>query len=139
MQTPDPQTLVFKLSAPQTSLIDNLASPWGPKIIGPDALTKHKADDNSRAWLNGNADGTGPFRLAKATTGQGYTLERNAGYWGEPAKMEKVEISIVPDNGQRILKLRSGSIDAVLNGYPFEQLKSLPSGLAVHSYRNTSL
>ena len=139
IQTPDPKTVVLKLSAPQPSLIDNLASPWGPKIIGPDALTKHKGDDNSRTWLNKNADGTGPFRLAKADTGQGYTLERNADYWGDPAKMEKVEISIIPDNGQRILKLRGGSIDAVLNGYPFEQLKNLPDGLSVKSYRNLSL
>ena len=139
IETPDPQTLVLKLSAPQTSLIDNLASPWGPKIIGPDALTKHKGSDNSRAWLNGHADGTGPFRLTSAKTGQGYTLDRNPDYWGTPAKLEKVEISIVPDNGQRILKLRSGNLDAILNGYPFEQLKNLPSGLTVHSYRNTSL
>ena len=88
IETPDPQTLILKLSAPQTSLIDNLASPWGPKIIGPDALTKHKGSDNSRAWLNTHADGTGPFRLTSAKTGQGYTLKkRNPAYWGTPAKL----------------------------------------------------
>ncbi len=139
IEAPDPQTLVLKLSAPQPSLIDNLASPWGPKIIGPDALTKHKGNDNSRSWLNSHADGTGPLRLTKAQTGQGYTLERNADYWGDKAKLDGVQISIIPDNGQRILKLRGGTIDAILNGYPFEQLKSLPPGLSVHSYHNLAL
>ena len=131
MEAPDERTFVITLSSPQPSFLDNLASPWGPKVVSPEGLQKVEADPD---WLNENASGTGPFRLAAFDRGQRYVLERFDEYWGEAAPMERVEIAIVPDVGQQVLQLRSGELDVVLHGYPYQQLADLPEGLAIEGY-----
>src|SRR5712692_5495127 len=50
MDTPDPLTLVIHLKSPDYSFMDGLCSPWGPKVIGPDALTTHAGTDFSKTW-----------------------------------------------------------------------------------------
>jgi len=137
--TPDPQTLMLTLSQPQPSLLDGLASAWGPKVIGPSALKNHAGTDDSKSYLNEHEDGTGPFQLTRFARGQGYTLQRFNGYWGTPPKLNTIDISIIPDIGQQILQLQSGAIDMVEHGYPFEQLKNIPSGLTVVSYHDLGI
>ena len=126
MAAPDPNTLVLTLAAAQPSFLDQLASPWGPKIVSPAALDAH-----DKAWFAENAVGTGPFRLARFERGQDYALERFEDYHGEAPYFAAVEIPIVPDTGQQILQLRSGEIDAVPTNYPWAQLAALPPGLEV--------
>ena len=82
MAAPDDTTFVLKLKAPQPSLLDNLSSPWGPKVVGPDALVAHKGSDASAAYLNDHADGTGPYKLTSFERGQRYLLDRFDRYWG---------------------------------------------------------
>jgi len=138
-ETPDDKTFVVTLKSPQPSFLDNLASAWGPKILGPEALTENAGDDGSKGWLNEHADGTGPFRLASFSRGQEYVLERFEAYWGAAPGFQKVSIKIVPDIGQQVLQLRNGDLDAVLHGYPFTQLAKLPDGLAIESYNDLGL
>jgi peptide/nickel transport system substrate-binding protein len=128
---PDPRTVVITLGQPQPSFLDTLASPWGPKVISPTALAEHAGEDNAASWLNENAVGSGPFRLARFERGQEYVLERFDSYHGEQPYFASVELPIVPDIGQQILQLRSQEIDAVPNNYPWAQLSALPPGLEI--------
>lgn len=128
---PDPSTVVLTLNRPQPSLLDGLASPWGPKIISPKALAEHDRGDLATTWLNAHAVGTGPFRLTEFRPGERYVLERNDAYWGEKPFFGEVRISVVPEISQQILQLQAGEIDAVPLNYPFSQLASLPAGLQV--------
>ena len=129
METPDAKTFVIKLGMPQPSFLDALASPWGPKVISPKALAEHAGSDNATSWLNDNAVGTGPFKLASFARGEEIVLDRNEAYYGAAPYFDQVQLPIVPDIGQQILQLRSGEIDAVPNNYPWNQLAALPPDL----------
>ena len=133
MRAPDDWTVVLTLGHPQPSFLDTLASPWGPKVISPQALAEHDKDDFATTWLNEHAVGTGPFKLAEFKRGQRYVLERNDAYWGDKPFFEQIFISVVPDISQQILQLQAGVIDAVPLNYPFAQLTSLPEGLEITS------
>jgi peptide/nickel transport system substrate-binding protein len=131
MSAPDPRTFVITLAAPQPAFIHRLASPWGPKVIGPGA--------HGAGWLNEHADGTGPYRLVEFTRGQRYVLTRNPSYWGAPPYFEKIEILIVPSVGQQMLMLQRGELDVLDHGYPFDQLEKLPPGLKLDAHDALSL
>ncbi|MGX5830148.1 ABC transporter substrate-binding protein [Mesorhizobium sp. 43Arga] len=131
MRAPDDSTVVLTLAHPQPSLLDSLASAWGPKVISPTALTEYDKGDFAKTWLNEHAVGTGPFKLAEFKRGERYVLDRNDDYWGAKPFFNKILISVVPDISQQILQLQAGVIDAVPINYPFAQLKSLPAGLEI--------
>lgn len=139
MEAPDPTTFVVRLGTPQPSFLDSLASPWGPKVIGPGALVDQAGDDDAASFLDEEAIGTGPFRLASFTRGQEYVLERFDDYWGDAPHFASVEIAIVPDIGQQVLRLQQGDLDLVLHGYPFEQLEGVPEEIEVTTYRDLGL
>ena len=129
----DDSTVVLQLGHPQPSLLDGLASAWGPKVISPTALKEHDNGDLAKTWLNEHAVGTGPFKLAEFKRGERYVLERNDAYWGSKPYFDKVQISVVPEVSQQILQLQAGAIDAVPVDYPYSQLESLPAGLEITS------
>jgi peptide/nickel transport system substrate-binding protein len=131
MKAVDDSTVVLQLGHPQPSLLDGLASAWGPKVISPTALAEHDNGDFATTWLSEHAVGTGPFKLAEFKRGERYVLERNDAYWGDKPYFDKIQISVVPDVSQQILQLQAGVIDAVPVDYPFSQLENLPAGLEI--------
>lgn len=135
----DEKTVVLTLDMPQPSLLDSLASPWGPKVISPVALAEHAGDDNATSWLDSNAVGTGPFKLASFARGEGYSLERFDDYHGEPAFFDVVELPLIPEISQQVLNLQAQETDAVPANYPWAQLAGLPPGLGITSAPSTSL
>jgi peptide/nickel transport system substrate-binding protein len=139
MSAPDPQTFVVKLSGPEPYFLDSLASAWGPKVVGPDALVAHAGSDVSQSYLNTHADGTGPYMLTNFSQGQSYTLTRFSNYWGSKPYFPTIKISVIPSIEQQILELQSGQLDMVLHGYPFDQLKSVSSPERVYTYNDLGL
>ncbi len=139
LDAPDATTLVMTLNDPQPSLLDNLASPWGPKVVSPTALEENAGEDNAATWLNENAVGTGPFQLTEFSRGDRYVLDRFDSYWGSVANTERIVVRIVPEISQQVLQLADGSLDAVLHGYPFEQLAGLPDGVEATAYDDLGL
>ncbi len=69
VEAPDAQTPVIRLAAPQPSLLDALASPWGPRAVSPSALAENGGENMGKTCLMENAVGTGPFRLAGVLRG----------------------------------------------------------------------
>jgi len=126
MEAPNENTVVLTLGMAQPSFLDNLASPWGPKVISPAAI-----EANGAEWFIENAVGSGPFRLTEFNRGQGYILEKFEEYHGQEPFFDVVEIPVIPDIGQQLLQLRAGDIDAVPTNYPWAQLASLPPGLEI--------
>ena len=59
--------------------------------------------------------GSGPFRFVSAETDREVVIERNDGYWGEKAKLQRVRFAIVPDATTQALELRKGSGDVAIN------------------------
>ena len=121
----DATTVVVRLKAPNAAFPHFLASMYGPKVISPKALRDHAGDDDAARWLRNHAVGTGPYRLASYTVGQRITLERFDRYWGPKANTRGVQIAIVPNVGDQVLRLRSGQLDVIPHGITASQLRSL--------------
>ncbi|MDD2522566.1 MAG: ABC transporter substrate-binding protein [Anaerolineaceae bacterium] len=58
-------------------------------------------------------NGTGAYKLDHWTPGEEIVLTAFDGYWGEPAKTERVAIKIVPEFGTRFAMLQAGEADYI--------------------------
>lgn len=134
MTTPSPLALVVKLKHPVNPFIDYLASSWGPKIIGPEAIVAHAGKDHGESWLQTHDDGTGPYRLTAFERGRQYTLTASDGYWGSKPSFGKVLIKITPDINTQQLELENGGVDGIMHSFPAANLSSLPSSVKVLKY-----
>jgi peptide/nickel transport system substrate-binding protein len=134
MSTPNPLTLVVKLKEPVDPFLDYLASSWGPKMIGPEALVTQAGKNFGQTWLQTHDDGTGPYRLTEFARGRQYVLTSFTGYWGPKPYFQKVLIKITPDISTQQLELENSSLDAIMHSFPAANLGSLPSSVTVHKY-----
>jgi peptide/nickel transport system substrate-binding protein len=99
----DDQTVIFHLKEPYASLLWNLSGAAGIVPYG------------SGEDFNRHPVGSGPFRFASAQQDKNVIVERNAGYWGAPAKLGRVEFKVIPDATTRALELRKQSADIAIN------------------------
>jgi peptide/nickel transport system substrate-binding protein len=106
IRTPDPQTVVFILSAPYAPLLASLASGWG--AILPSGLIEAGHNFASEPV------GTGPFKFEKWVRDNKISMVRNDKYWMKDVpKLAKVEFQIIPERAVQVQGLMSGAIDAV--------------------------
>ena len=131
MTTPDDRTFVVRLRKRVAPFENYMASSWGPKIIGPDAIKTHAGSDHGQTYLRTHADGTGPFKLTAFERGRQYVLTRNDAYWGPKPFFREVRIKITPDIGSQRLQVVNGDLDAVTHSFPASELESLPDSLKV--------
>jgi peptide/nickel transport system substrate-binding protein len=137
-ETPDPQTIVIKLSAPTSAFLDYLAAPYGPKVVSPTAIAAHtKGDDQAQGWLKTHTAGSGPYQLSEWTLGQQYVLQRNDKWWGPKPYYEKLVMKIMPDASSQQIALEGGDLDFIHSQPPtavdrFEN----KSGFRVESFPN---
>ncbi len=80
-----------------------------PAIPGRTIYGMTSADDPFTAIANG----TGAFKLDHWTQGQEIVLAKNESYWGEPAKLDRVVIQIIPEFGTRFAMLQAGEADTI--------------------------
>ena len=92
------------LAEPKTSFVAALANAMAS--ILPMTELEDGSFDPTKELL-----GTGPYMVESHVEGQSWKLVRNPEYWGEPARVETVEVRIVPDDAARVAGLRDGSID----------------------------
>ena len=103
IDAPDDQTVIFHLKEPYASLLWNLSGAAGIVPYG------------SGEDFNRHPVGSGPFRFVSAQQDKNVIVERNAGYWGAPAKLDRVEFKVIPDATTRALELRKQSADLAIN------------------------
>lgn len=130
VETPDPQTVVYRLVAANGSFIYNLARPdcAGTPVFHSASLD---ADGN---WAK--VIGTGPFTLGERRIGEFTQVERFADYVpgeGEPngrigrkeALVDAVRFTVVTDPSARLVGLRSGELDLTpITPQSVEQIKA---------------
>lgn len=81
-------------------------------IVSPTAVEKYGDD------FGLHPVGTGPFRFVEWTTNERIVLERFVDYWGEPASLDKIVYSVIPDLQAQHFALESGEIDMLLSPEP---------------------
>ena len=57
--------------------------------------------------------GTGPYKWVSGGGSGPVVLERNDDYWGEPAKVAKVNVRVIGDVSTRIAALKAGEVDLI--------------------------
>jgi len=104
IEAPDENTVIFHLKEPWAALLLNVSSPdMGIVPYG------------SGQEISQNPIGSGPFHFVSAEQDKEVVIERNANYWGEKAKLDRVRFIVVPDTTTRALELRKGSADIESN------------------------
>ncbi|UUY04516.1 ABC transporter substrate-binding protein [Svornostia abyssi] len=124
METPDDSTFVINLKEPQLPFMHYLASQWGPRVIGPEALVENAGDDQAQKYLSTHEDGTGPYELTEFDRGTQYTLTAYDGYWGAKPYYTTVNLKITPDVNTQQIQLKGGDLAMMLHAYPASDLKS---------------
>jgi len=104
ISAPDPVTVVFDLAHPSPSFLGTLATGW--MLVMP----KHVLEANGNS-LDEKVVGSGPFRLAGATRGVSYQLERNPDYHvpGRPY-LDGITLYVVPDIASVYANFRTGQL-----------------------------
>lgn len=76
IETPDENTVVFKLSSPNASMLQNFASPF-------DCIYSAAKLEEDPRFPQRNIMGTGPFVFGEHAAGSHWTGTRNEDYWDE--------------------------------------------------------
>ena len=113
IDTPDDHTVIFHLKEPFASLLWNLSGAAGIVPYG-------SGEDFNRSPI-----GTGPFRFVSAQQDNNVIIERNPDYWGEAARLERVEFKVIPDATTRALELRKQSADVAINSLVADTVMTL--------------
>lgn len=104
---PNDTTLVIRTSRPIP--IDLIASAqYGAYIYSPAAA------ENGTDWFNqGNAAGTGPYKVAGWTRGQQIVLEQNQDYWRgwDDTQFQRIIMKVVAEAATQAQLIRSGGAD----------------------------
>ncbi|MER9426846.1 ABC transporter substrate-binding protein [Mesorhizobium sp. M0317] len=119
VETPDDHTAVFRFKDPIAfDLV--AAGQYGAFVIAPAAI------DKGDEWLTqGNAIGTGPYKLAEFQQGKLVVLEKFDDYWGgwQSGQFERVVHPYVAEVATRVQMIRSGEAD--VSRVPGSQMESL--------------
>jgi peptide/nickel transport system substrate-binding protein len=101
VECPDPGTAVVTLKRPTASFLFGMG--WGDAaMMAPDAVATNKT----------KPVGTGAFRFRRWVQGDRVELERNADYWGTPAKLASVTFRFIADPSAASAAMMAGDIDA---------------------------
>jgi peptide/nickel transport system substrate-binding protein len=129
MQTPDPLTFVVTLKKPVAPFLDYLASPYGPLMTSPTAVTQHASGgDHATGWLASHTAGTGPYELTEAVTASHYTLSANKNYWGDAPQITTVSLPVMTATAVQRLQLSTGQLDMILHGLSKGDYEALATG-----------
>lgn len=115
-QTPDAKTFVVNMKQPVEPFLTYLASPYGPKVMSPKAISENtRGNDFAQGWLKTHDAGTGPYLIKTFQTAE-YVLTSFPGYWGDQPQFTSVDIKIIPDFTTQQLQLQQGNLDLLIGG-----------------------
>jgi peptide/nickel transport system substrate-binding protein len=136
VETPDAQTVVFKLSQKDGAFLNKVA---GYLYIVPKAYTEGLATPEAFALA---PVGTGPYRFVEHKIGQSLELARFDGFWGSKPGVAKLLFRFVPEASSRVNAVLASEVDLATDVAPSdaEQLAtrkgvsvvSVPGGSPLH-------
>jgi ABC-type transport system substrate-binding protein len=118
-------TVTMTLAQPWGPFLPTIAQTWGSVMDMEWVVENGGWDGSCDTWQNFYAmqsaddpfstiiNGTGPYKLDHRTPGQEIVLTANESYWGTPAKLGRVNFSIVEEWGTRFAMLQAGDADIV--------------------------
>lgn len=114
----DDLNLRIKLKKPDYIFIKNMALPF------MSILSKEYADylikENRKENIDNIPLGTGPYYFISYVPDSVIKYKANNRYWGDKPKIENLIISITPDIGVRMEKLKKGECDIIVSPNPHD-------------------
>jgi peptide/nickel transport system substrate-binding protein len=110
IETPDAQTVIFRLREPNGGLFDNLNMGIVPQGSDANAMKTKPIS-------------TGPYKVVEYRTDEAVELEASEHWHHGAPKIKRLTVRIIPDETTRVLELRRGSINFEVNAIPFESVK----------------
>ena len=112
----DDSTVVFKLTRPHLSFLDDIFNAYFPLILAPEVIEQY---GNHKDWRN--VVGTGPFAITDVVEASSATWTKNPDYWGFDEKfpenrlpyVDQIKVLVMKDPATRISALRTGKLDYV--------------------------
>ncbi len=114
IDTPDPNTVVFRTDPPNPDL-PFLMADTSVRIISPTALAKYGKD------YGRNPVGTGPYKFEEWVPNDHVSAVINPDYWGAKPQVRRFVYKPVPEASTRVVVLRTGEADVVMNLPPADQ------------------
>lgn len=114
IDAPDDYTVVFHLKEPFATLLWNVSD-------GAIGIVPYGSGEE----LGRNPIGSGPFRFVSAEPDKEVIIERNQGYWGAQAHLQRVRFAVIPDATTRALELRKGSADIAVTSLTGDMVLAL--------------
>ena len=131
IEAPNDLTVVFKLSAQDSSFLTKLTSNVFSVVDSATAMANgatNAADaqtsDKAKLWFDGHSAGSGPYTIESYTPQVEVVLARNPNYWGKAPYFEKVTLKSIKDPGAQLMMLQKKDIDVAFNLGP-EQVKQV--------------
>jgi peptide/nickel transport system substrate-binding protein len=107
IQTPDKNTVVFKLRYPYAPFSRSLASPAYSLILPRETLAG--AYDPAKVVI-----GSGPFTLESATPDVAYVYKKNPDYFDKTMpNVDGIRMAIIPDANTQLAQFTAGNLDDV--------------------------
>lgn len=100
----DEYTVTMKFEEPVRNL-DYMIAGVNSGMFSPKCFEGTEEGD-----FNGQAMGTGPFKLKEHKEGEYAIIERFEDYWGEKAKSKELKIKVIPDANSRFSALKAEEI-----------------------------
>jgi len=128
--TPNPDTVVFNLSTPDTAFVAKLGL-YGCSIL-PEKVFKGAPESAFDHPI-----GSGPFELQSWQQNKQEVLVANPHYWDKPYPyLSKVILENIPNDNTRVLLARTGQA-GVVTEIPYSQISALQHvpGLTVKTYK----
>src|SRR5207253_7908627 len=123
IETPDPNTVVFKLKYASASLLDNLASPLN--VTYP-----KKYLDQDPNYFKANVVGSGPFKFKSYTRGSTFEGERNSDYFVKDRPyLDGYKFFISTETAVRAATLRSGRAWIEFRTMPVTEVEAIKKQL----------
>jgi peptide/nickel transport system substrate-binding protein len=90
-------------------IVLNRFNGFGTRMVSPKFYS-----ENSTAYVQSHANGTGPYRLVSWVKDGDLVMEADQQYWGGPPAFEKIIIRTVPEASTRVSALLSGQADVTV-------------------------
>lgn len=123
--------ITVKNNHPNPSFIPALADPFAVIVDANAANTMGEAFTLKPVL-------TGPFKVKEYDKDVQVVVERNDGYWGDKAKLEKVTFKFIPDSNTRMMALQAGEIQ-VADNIPVESVEAITKTGAFRVVSESSL
>ncbi|HVT02266.1 MAG TPA: ABC transporter substrate-binding protein [Thermoanaerobaculia bacterium] len=112
IEVPDEKTVIFHFKEPNAGIFDNLN-------VG---IVPQGADTNV---FKTRPIGSGPYRVTNFLQDDRVEMEAYPGYYGGTPKIQHVIARVIPDATTRVLELKKGSVNFVMNSIPFDTVNQL--------------